>query len=114
MLKLRENTMSDTSSGKATIDLSNASSTLLPDNFLSATETVSKDYRHYLERVGKSAHTVKAYLRDLAAFAHWFEQSRSEDFSAKAVDPRDITEYRGYLLRRGSKPATVNRRMVAL
>jgi len=77
-------------------------------------EVVSNEYRDYLERVGKSVHTVKAYLRDLTGFVRWFEQTRGEDFTTKAVDPGDIAEYRGYLLRHGSKPATVNRRLVAL
>jgi site-specific recombinase XerD len=114
MLKLRKNTMSDTSSGDVTRTISNTLSTLLVGTSLSGTETISKDYRHYLERVGKSTHTVKAYLRDFAVFVHWFEQSRGEEFSAKGVDPGDVTEYRGYLLRHGSKPATINRRLVAL
>jgi len=71
-------------------------------------------YSESLARVGKSAHTVKAYRMDLAAFARWFEQTTGRVFEPQAVDPRDITEYRGYLLRQGSQPTTVNRRLIAL
>jgi len=71
-------------------------------------------YIESLARVGKSAHTVKAYRMDLAAFAQWFEQTTGRAFEPHAVDPRDITEYRGYQLRQGAKPATVNRRLIAL
>jgi site-specific recombinase XerD len=51
---------------------------------------------------------------DLQAFAAWFRQSNGEDFSPRAVDPRDVTEYRGYLLRTGAASATVNRRLISL
>jgi integrase/recombinase XerC len=30
------------------------------------------------------------------------------------VDPRDIREYKGYLVRKGLKPSTINRRLIAL
>ena len=73
-----------------------------------------EQYRDHLARVGKSPHTVKAYHRDLAAFASWWEQSIGQAFSSKAVDSRDIQEYRGYLLRQGRAPATINRRLIAL
>src|SRR5512133_1206330 len=72
------------------------------------------EYREYLQTAGKSSHTTKAYLQDLQAFAAWFRQSNGEDFSPRAVDPKDISEYRGYLLRTGSSSATVNRRLISL
>jgi site-specific recombinase XerD len=72
------------------------------------------EYREYLQAAGKSSHTSRAYLLDLQAFAVWFRQSNGEDFSPRAVDPRDITEYRGYMLRTGASPATVNRRLISL
>lgn len=78
-----------------------------PSNLLDA-------YREHLERAGKSPHTVKAYLHDLAAFAAWFHQTTGEAFAPQAVDPKDITEYRGFVLRNGGVPATVNRRLIAL
>jgi integrase/recombinase XerC len=72
------------------------------------------DYQEYLERTGKSANTVKAYAYDVAAFASWFEQTTGDEFGPGIVDPREITDYRGHLLQRGSSPATINRRLVAL
>jgi site-specific recombinase XerD len=72
------------------------------------------EYRDYLERTGKSASTVKAYTHDVASFATWFEQTTGEGFAPGAVDPREITDYRGFLLQRDSSPATVNRRLVAM
>ena len=72
------------------------------------------DYRTYLERLGKRPKTVQAYTADLVAFGRWFEQTSGRDFDPAAVDPRDITEYRGYLLRGGTQSATVNRRLIAI
>jgi integrase/recombinase XerC len=77
-------------------------------------EQLYQEYKGYLQSTGKSSHTNKAYLQDLRAFANWFGTSSGEDFSPRAVDPRDITEYRGYLLRTGTMPATVNRRLISL
>jgi len=81
----------------------------MPDN----NELVA-NYQEYLEQAGKSANTVKAYVHDVAAFASLFEQTTGEDFAPGIVDPREITDYRGFLLQRGSSPATVNRRLVSL
>lgn len=72
------------------------------------------EYQEYLQTAGKSNHTSRAYLLDLQSFAAWFRTSNGEDISPRAVDPRDITEYRGYLLRTGVSPATVNRRLISL
>lgn len=72
-------------------------------------------YCDYLERVGKSANTVRAYGRDVADFADWFAGTYGEAFHPQAVDSRDVQDYRGYLQNvRGLKPATVNRRLIAL
>lgn len=75
---------------------------------------VVTDYQEYLEQTGKSANTVKAYVHDVGAFVSWFEQTTGDEFALGIVDPREITDYRGFLLQRGSSPATVNRRLVAL
>jgi site-specific recombinase XerD len=71
-------------------------------------------YAQHLTTVGKSAHTVKAYAHDLGGFAQWFTQTTGEPFDPQAIGPRDIAEYRSDQLTRGKKPATVNRRLVAL
>lgn len=86
-----------------------------PDNFSTAQNTsLLEQFQADLTRVGKSAHTTKAYGADLAAFAQWFEQTTQRDFDPRAVDARDIVEYRGALNRAGRKPATINRRLKAL
>jgi integrase/recombinase XerC len=72
------------------------------------------EYREHLERAGKSANTVKAYVHDVGDFATWFEQTTGEGFAPNIVDPREVTEYRGWLQRKGYAPATVNRRLIAL
>jgi len=72
------------------------------------------DYKEYLEQAGKSANTVKAYVHDVVAFAAWFEQTTGDGFAPGIVDPREITDYRGFLLQRRSSPATVNCRLVSL
>ncbi len=72
------------------------------------------EYGEYLQTAGKSRHTMRAYLQDLQAFVAWFRLSNGEDFSPRAIDPRDITAYRGYLLRSGVSSATVNRRLISL
>src|SRR5215210_6779004 len=71
-------------------------------------------YTKYLQTIGKSAHTVKAYVHDLGGFAQWFTQTTGDPFDPQAIGPRDITNYRSYLLTHGKKPATINRRLVAL
>jgi site-specific recombinase XerD len=75
---------------------------------------VVTDYQEYLEQTGKSTNTVKAYVYDVGAFASWFEQTTGDEFAPGIVDPREITDYRGHLLQRGSSPATVNRRLASL
>jgi len=81
---------------------------------MDTSESILDQYREHLVRAGKSAHTVKAYGGDLAAFIRWWEPTAGEAFHPRAVDPGEIREYRGYLLSRGRKPATVNRRLIAL
>ena len=75
---------------------------------------VVADYQEYLEQTGKSANTIKAYVYDVGAFASWFEQTTGDELAPGVVDPREITDYRSFLLQRGSSPATVNRRLVSL
>lgn len=71
-------------------------------------------YRDHLTRAGKSPHTIRAYVQDATAFARWFKGTTGGAFKPQAVDPRDIQDYRGYLVRRELAPATVNRRLKAL
>jgi integrase/recombinase XerC len=71
-------------------------------------------YRDHLTRAGKSSHTIKAYSHDVSAFAQWWEGTYGQTFNPQAVTSPDIQEYRGHLVRGGLKPATVNRRLIAL
>src|SRR2546423_6449716 len=75
---------------------------------------ILETYTKHLQTIGKSAHTVKAYAHDLGGFAQWFTQTTGEAFDPQAIGPRDIAAYRSFQLTRGKKPATVNRRLVAL
>lgn len=85
------------------------------DNISSApSDTILDQYRAHLQQIGKSDHTVKAYLHDLAGFGLWFKQITGEDFTPAVVDSRDIREYKGYLLRQGRQASTINRRLIAL
>jgi integrase/recombinase XerC len=77
-------------------------------------EALMEQFQGYLTGVGKSAHTVKAYTHDAASFGQWWEQTTGRAFQPQAVVSNDIVEYRGYLQRRGLKPATINRRLNAL
>lgn len=59
--------------------------------------------------------TLVNYRSDLLHVARWFEGSRGELFSAAAITPTDLRDYRSHLITvEGKKPATVNRRLAAL
>ena len=49
--------------------------------------TFLQDYQDYLERAGRSSHTVKAYTQDLAAFARWYEHTTGEALSGNNDNP---------------------------
>src|SRR3954451_11523699 len=68
-----------------------------------------------LGRRESAANTVASYRQDLRLFAQWFEESNGEDFSAAAVTPTDIRDYRAFLQnveRRAT--ATINRKLASL
>jgi len=68
-----------------------------------------------LRRQEAATKTVVNYLSDLNCFARWFEGSVGEGFSARAITPTDIRDYRSYLQNnQGCAPVTVNRRLAAL
>jgi site-specific recombinase XerD len=59
--------------------------------------------------------TLVNYQSDLRCFARWFAGVNDEPFTAAAVTPTDIRDYRRYLINEERrKPATVNRRLAAL
>lgn len=71
-------------------------------------------YSIYLDRAGNRPNTVLAYTQDVVRFGEWFLTTTGRPFHPQAVDPRDIGEYRGHLLQRNKKPATINRGLIAL
>src|SRR5215213_9511159 len=73
------------------------------------------DFLADLVRQDLAPKTIATYKVDLTAFAQWFSSTVGEPFSARAVTPTDVRDYRGYLRtvqRRAA--ATVNRRLAAL
>ncbi len=68
-----------------------------------------------LRRQDAAPATVRNYAADLRAFARWFPDSTGEPFSARAVTPTDLREYKAYLRTvERRQAATVNRRLAAL
>src|SRR4051812_28196059 len=68
-----------------------------------------------LGRREAAANTVASYRQDLQLFAHWFDATNGETFSAAAVTPTDIRDYRAYLQNVERRaPATINRKLASL
>jgi site-specific recombinase XerD len=68
-----------------------------------------------LRRQETAPKTWQNYKSDLLCFGRWFAGVNDESFTAAAVTPTDIREYRSFLLNVERRtPATVNRRLAAL
>jgi site-specific recombinase XerD len=82
------------------------------------THDASDDLRLFLaelQRREASPQTIRAYRQDLTAFGRFLQQSTGEAFSAAAVTPTDLREYRSFLLNvHHAAPATINRHLAAL
>jgi integrase/recombinase XerD len=73
------------------------------------------DFIADLQRQEVAPKTVTSYATDLRGFARWFRDSTGEAFTAAAVTPMDLREYRAHLRTvQRRAPATVNRRLAAL
>ena len=76
------------------------------------------DITHFLDDLGRrdlAVKTVAAYRIDLLAFARWFPDSAGEPFSARAVTPTDLRDYKSFLRTvERRQAATINRRFAAL
>jgi integrase/recombinase XerC len=58
--------------------------------------------------------TVAAYRADLLDFARWYKETTGEALEPHLVTELDLAEYRRHLVQKKKKPATVNRRLVAI
>ena len=68
-----------------------------------------------LRRQEVAPKTVASYRSDLTGFARWFTDSTGEEFTAVAVTPTDVRDYKAHLRTiRRRQAATVNRRLAAL
>lgn len=68
-----------------------------------------------LTRQDIGARTISAYRTDVTAFARWFPSAAGESFSARAVMPTDVRDYKSYLRTvERRQAATINRRLAAL
>lgn len=68
-----------------------------------------------LARQEVAPRTRVSYQSDLTLFARWFTGTFGDAFTAAAVTPSDIRDYRSHLVSvEGRRPATVNRRLAAL
>lgn len=73
------------------------------------------EYQNHLETIGLSNSTVEGYTSDVSLFAKWLKGSRGDEFDPANIVPRDLTDYRSYLLTvKGYKKSTVNRKLSAL
>jgi site-specific recombinase XerD len=82
------------------------------------TQTMTDDVTRFLEDLQRqevAPKTVASYRSDLAGFARWFDGTLGQPFTAVAVTPTDIRDYKGYLVAvQRRQPATVNRQLAGL
>jgi len=64
-------------------------------------------FRFHLLAKSCSPHSVRQYLRTVAAFARWAEETNGT-FDLSAITSLDIADYRRHLLDHKKKPATIN------
>ena len=80
-----------------------------------APKDLLRRFEKHLLSEGKSVHTIRAYTRDLRLFAQWSATTNGKSLTPEAITPIDVRQYRSYLLTvKGSKPATVNRKLASL
>ncbi|MEW6064620.1 MAG: tyrosine-type recombinase/integrase [Bacillota bacterium] len=64
---------------------------------------------------GAARSTLDAYRKDIACFAKWYMNTTGKELRPWEITSIDLREYQGYMQNiQGLKPATINRRMVAL
>ncbi len=62
------------------------------------------DFIAELQRQEVAPKTIASYRSDLLGFARWFTDSTSEAFTAAAVTPTDVRDYRACQERRAMSP----------
>jgi site-specific recombinase XerC len=73
------------------------------------------NWLQFLEREGKSQHTIDAYRRALTHFVRWSESIYGGKFDSGAIIPRDVRDWKSYQQTlEKTAPATINQRLVAL
>lgn len=79
------------------------------------TSEIVKEWLAYLEKKGKSVHTLAAYRRGLEHFVAWNKQTFNCEFDPAAIIPRDIRDWKSRQQTvEDASPATINQRLVAL
>lgn len=69
----------------------------------------------YLEKQGRTPHTVQAYRRALVHFMEWNRTTFGEEFKPAAIIPRDVRDWQSYQRKvERAAPSTINQRLVAL
>ena len=72
---------------------------------------VLQEFEAYLRNQGRSANTIEGYCKDNKRFILWFERTKQQPFTLRAVTPTDVIEY---CQMEGIKSTTANRRLAAL
>lgn len=76
-----------------------------------------QNWQFYLNDQGKSAHTIRAYVRAVKQFITWneFTYGDEEAFDPARIIPRDITDWKSYQQTSAkASPPSVNQRLSAL
>jgi site-specific recombinase XerD len=74
-----------------------------------------QDWLDFLQRQGKSRHTLHAYRQGVAHFSRWYQTTYGANFAPHEVMPRDVRDWKAYQqTEEQAAPATVNQRLVAL
>lgn len=72
-------------------------------------------FTQHLLDLDRTPATARSYSQELHRFARWFEQTNGQPLEPAAFTGRDVRDYREHLQTVArSKPATVNRRLMAI
>jgi site-specific recombinase XerD len=76
---------------------------------------VLENYQKYLRTIGLSNHTVQGYCSDLESFRQWFSETRGVRFEPANITPRDLFDYKSFLLTiKNHRTTTVNRHLSSI